>query len=70
MIFFVIANSVDPDEMPNNVALHQDLHYLLKYKLKSSQGKSVMGYFVLFVLYYKCHTLNTHAQLFSRAVKF
>ena len=28
---FVLANSVDPDEMPHNAAFHMALHYLPKY---------------------------------------
>ena len=33
--FCVLANSIDPDEMPDNVAFHLGLHYLQKYGVKS-----------------------------------
>ena len=36
-ISFALANSVDPDEMPQNVALHLGLHCLPKYSLRSHQ---------------------------------
>ena len=31
------ANSVDPDEMPHDVAFHQGLHWLLKQKGSSQK---------------------------------
>ena len=34
-IVFGLANSVDPDEMPHNVAFHPDLHCLQKYAFRS-----------------------------------
>ena len=32
-----LANSEDPDEMPQNVAFHQGLHYLLRQKWSSEK---------------------------------
>ena len=36
-VVFVLANSVDPDEMPHNAAFHLDLHCLPKYSFRSHQ---------------------------------
>ena len=33
----ILANSVDPDEMPQNVAFHQGLHCLLRQNLSSEK---------------------------------
>ena len=32
---FILANRVDPDEMPHNVAFHLGLHCLPKYAFRS-----------------------------------
>ena len=37
--FFIIANSVDPDEMLHYAAFHQGLHCLSKYLLAGFQNK-------------------------------
>ena len=37
-IDFVLANGVDPIEMPHNIALHLGLHNLPKYPFRGSQS--------------------------------
>ena len=38
-IFFLLANSVDPDEMPHYVAFHLGLHCLPRYAFRSHKAK-------------------------------
>ena len=39
-----LANSEDPDEMPHDVAFHQDLHCLLKQKQSSEKKYNTRDY--------------------------
>ena len=52
------ANSEDPDEMPHDVAFHQDLHYFLRHK-QSSEKKKHTFYLKIITLY------NNSLVLFS-----
>ena len=45
---FVLANSVDPDEMLHDAAFHQGLHFLPKYLFRGFQSTKGQGLFVYF----------------------
>ena len=62
-IYFVLANSVDPDEMTHNAAFHQGLHCLSMYPFwgfLSSKPWSLFGYDLCFYT-----VLQTHNAVLS-----